>query len=283
MSQYLSDLQSLAQQWGAKFSEHYGTTCEWIDLHAANSAMAKYQQYKIAARMTNLRYEGSGTAVDLPGIVVSDTTTNDTTLKQKSVFKHTTSTLTSFTWSVKVGINVGISISVTVGVPPIASSTTKISANFSFDSKVSKTVSEKETWEIDREVLVPRHTRMDMTWTISEKESTATFYSDIVITGYIAIWNKDKIDVNDPGGNDKHNLWFIRIEEAFRDMLKWGIAVPSMYTIGSSSITFAASGECTGSSGFNTTFDMKQTPLTSTDSESGPPRVITQVGIPADD
>lgn len=42
--------------------------------------------------------------------------------------------------------------------------------------------------------------------TTYEKQSTATFYVDVIITGYIAISNNDKIDL---GYTDKHWLWFI--------------------------------------------------------------------------
>lgn len=70
MSQYVSDLQDLAQQWGIKFSELYDTTCRWIDLHATKPEMVQYKQYKIGAKVTNVRYEGSGTAIDMPVIVI---------------------------------------------------------------------------------------------------------------------------------------------------------------------------------------------------------------------
>ena len=284
MSEYVSNLQILAQQWGDKFSQHYGTTCKWIDLHATNRDMANYQQYKIAAKVTNVHYLGNGTAIDMPGIVVTDTTTNDTSLEQDSVFKHTKTTTSSFTWSMKETISIGFSLSFTVGVPEVASATTSMTTDLSLESTQGQTKTESQSWEIDRNVKVPAQTRMDMVWTITQKQSSATFYADVILTGYIAIWNNDKIDVNNPGGSDKHWLWFIPIGSAFTQMKSWGISVPSQYTINSDgSVTYSASGQCQGESGFNTTFTLKETPLSMTASTSQRPRLITEMAVPAQD
>lgn len=180
-------------------------------------------------------------------------------------------------------IDVGISITQKVGVPLVSSTTTNISADISFDSTKTNTKTETQAWEIDREVSVPPHTQVDMSWTINEKQSTATFYADVVLTGYIAIWNNDKIDFNNPGGTNKHWLWFIPVEEAFKEMTEWGVSVPSLYTIGSDSVTYSASGDCKGVSGFSTTFWLKQTPLTTTKKshKTASPRTIAQIGVPA--
>lgn len=206
--------------------------------------MAQYQQYKIGATVTNVHYQGTGTAIDMPGIVITDETVNDTSLVQKSVFKRSKSTTSTFTWTVHKAINVGISLTQKVGVPIVSSSTVNISASVSFDSTKSSTQTETQDWEINREVSVPPRTKVDMSWTINEKQSSATFYADIILTGYLAIWNNDKIDPNNPGGDDRHWLWFIPVDEAFKEMKDWGVSVPSLYTIGSGSVTYSASGEC---------------------------------------
>ena len=246
--------------------------------------MEKYQQYKIEAKVSSVNYQGSGTAIDKPGVVVTDKTINDTSVEQKSVFKRTKSTTSSFTWTVNEAINVGITLTERVGVPLVCSSTTSITASISFSSTQSETETESQSWEIDREIAVPAHTEVDMTWTINEKQSTANFNADIVLTGYFAIWNKDKVDVNNPGGSDKHWLWFIPIDEAFKQMNSFGIPVPSLYTTGPGSVTYTASGDCTGVSGFNTTFQLKQTPLPKNARSTKPAphaRTITEIAIPA--
>ena len=295
MTQYVSDLQALADRWGKVFSAKYGTSCRWVDLHARRSEMANYQQYKISAKSSNVRYEGSGTAIDQPGIVTTDSYTNNTSAEQTSVFKYSKSTTNSFTWTLKEGIEVGISVEFAVGVPPVASGKTTLSTNLSFEATQSKTEEEIETWAIDRNVTVPPQTKMEMIWTIKEQKSSATFYADLIMTGYFAIWNNNKIDVNNPGGSDKHWLWFIPITTAFSQMYSWGISVPSQYSIRSGSVMYKASGQCEGEAGVQTTFDLIENPLqgkllrqpkdrSSAATEStGNPRLITMFAVPADD
>ena len=294
MTQYVSDLQALADRWGKAFSAKYGTSCRWVDLHARRSEMANYQQYKISAKSSNVRYEGSGTAIDQPGIVTTDSYTNNTSAEQSSVFKYSKATTNSFTWTLKEGIEVGISVEFAVGVPPVASGTTTLSSTLSFEATQSKTEEETITWAIDRNVTVPPQTKMEMIWTIKEQKSSATFFADLIMTGYFAIWNNNSIDVNNPGGSDKHYLWFIPINMAFSQMYSWGISVPSQYSISSGSVIYKATGECQGEAGVQTTFDLIENPLQArsnqqskegmpTASQSGNPRLITMFAVPAED
>ena len=272
MTQCVSDLQSLANQWGNAFSKSHGTTCKWVDLHAKDRQMSPYQQYKIEAQVTNVRYESSGTAIDMPGIVVSDTTTNDSSVQQESVFKRTESLTSSFTWTMKEAIKVGLNLSAQVEIPPVVAKA-NLNAEISFEAAESSTKTETQTWEIDQPIHIPARSKMDMIWTIIEKQSLATFCGDIILTGYFAIWNNDKIDIHK--GADKHYLWFIPVVNAFRQMKDFGITVPSQYNIGYNSVTYKASGECKGNSGFNTTFSLKQSPLTAPSSQE-----ITKKGVP---
>ena len=292
MTEYVSDLQSLVQQWGNKFSQHHSTSCVWVDLYAERHEMAQYKQYKISASVQNMHYGSSGTTTSLPGYVFTDTTFNNSEVTQKSTFKQTKSVTNSFTWSMTATIGINIKLTFNVGVPAVASGTTEMSMNMSISSTQSQTESETRTWEIDREVTTPPKSKIVMVWTINEKESSAIFYADVVITGYVAIWNKVKIDINNPGGSDKHWLWFIPVDQVFREMQSYGISVPSQYSIGWGSVTYKASGLCKGKSGFNTTFTVTQYPppdlksgpkvaVPSKDLEENVQRRITEIGVPA--
>lgn len=219
--------------------------------------MAKHQQYKVAARVSNVRYEDS-TTVDLPGVPITYAAINDSDVEQNQKFKHTKDTTNHFTWSLKETISTGIPLSANVGVPPGCSFTTAMSTEISFDSPQTKTESETKTWETDHSPVLPPHCRIDITWTIKEKECSGTFYADIILTGHFAIWTKDKVDINNPSGSDKRRLWFIPVDEAFNQMKDFGVSVPPLYTVGAGSVTYRASGECKGVSGFNTEFSMAQ-------------------------
>ena len=278
MTQYVSDLQDLANEWGKAFSKHYGTTCKWVDLHAKRSEMEKYKKYKISAKSENARYEGQGDSLELPGIVTTDSVNNDSSVQQSVTFKYSKTTTSSFTWTLKEGIKVGIKVEFAVGVPPVASAKTTLSTEMSFEATQSKTESESVTWSIDRNVVIPPRSEMDMIWTIKQKAVSAKFYADIILGGYFAIWNKDKIDVNRPGGNDKHWLWFIPITHAFSEMTQWGIFYPSAYSVLGDSMVYKASGDCIGEAGLSTTFRLKQSPLT-TGVKAALPQAPQQVTI----
>ena len=239
--------------------------------------MANYQQNKIAAKVANVRYEEKGTAIDVPGTVITDHYINDTSSEQSSTFKYNKSTSNSFSWSLKEGIDAGISVKFAVGVPPIASGTTTLSTNISFEATQSKTVSETVTWSIDRNITVRPMTETDMIWTIKQQKCSATFHADIVMTGSFAIWNNDKIDVHNPSGSDRHWLWFIPITTAFQQMHEWGISVPPQYFISDSSVTYTASGECQGEIGVSTTFDVEETSLPEEFTDT--PGPVTKTGI----
>ena len=261
MTKYVSNLQDLANQWGREFSKRHGTTCKWVDLHAKQHDMAKYQQNKIAAKVANVRYEEKGTTIDVPGAVITDDYTNNSSSDQSSTFKYNNSTSNSFSWSLNEGIDVGIAVKFAVGVPPIVAGSTTLSTNISFEATQSKTESETKAWSIDRNIIARPRTKIDMIWTIKQQKSSATFHADIIMTGHFAIWNNDKIDVHNPGGSDRHWLWFIPITTAFRQMREWGMSVPPQYFISDSSVTYTASGECQGEVGVGTTFDVEETPL----------------------
>ena len=85
----MSNLQDLANQWGREFSKRYGTTCKWVDLHAKQHNMANYQQNKIATKVTNVRYEEKGTAIDVPGTVITDHYINDTIVRSSRALSNT--------------------------------------------------------------------------------------------------------------------------------------------------------------------------------------------------
>ena len=175
--------------------------------------MAQYQQYKkflLVFKMCTI-----AAVVQPPACryVFTDTTFNNSNVTQKSTFKQSKSVTNSFTWPKMESRCHLQSAFQELHLEPLK----KMSMDMSISSTQSQTKSETRTWEISREVTMPPKSKIVMTWTINEKESSAIFYADVVLTGYVATWNKDKIDVNNPSGSHKHCLWFIPIERVFRE------------------------------------------------------------------
>lgn len=244
MTQYVSDFYSLVHQWQDKCAEKESDV---VVITGSPDDLITSRGYRTDVYIKNVRYEGNGDALDTPGLVTTDSNTNGTDRDQTTVFKYTKTTTTSFTWTLKEGVKLGLKTEFDVGVPPIASAKTTLSAELSFDATQGQTKTDTVTWQIDRNVIVPAHTHVDMTWTIVEKKITATFFADVHISGSVSV-----------GGED----WECTrpLDEAFKDMKEWGIDVPSQYTVDNyrGEVIYKASGECKGKLGMQTTFNLKQ-------------------------
>ena len=177
----------------------------------------------------------------------------------------------------KETIDVGLTVSVSVGVPEVASGSASMSANIGLESTQSDTKTESQTWEIDRTVRVPPRTKVDMMWTVNQQSSAATFYASVILTGNINVMFKDPVDLNN--GGDNYRQWLVPIDYVFKSLQDNNCPTPN-YSIGSGYVTYAASGECQGESGYNTTFTLKQTPL-QTNKGLAEPRLITEIATPA--
>ena len=283
MSQYISDLEDLIKQWGNRYAERNNTTALWVDLHAKHPDMAQYQKYKLGVRVRNVRYEEGSVSNEMPPFKLEDTSTNNTPQPIENTFEQSRETTTVFTWNLNIGINTGSSSSFTsflVGIPPIASWFSNMSTEMEIDATSSKTETEVQSWSIKRRVIVPHHSRVDMTWSIGQETSFGTFHADVVLTGYVAVWLEDRVDINDPDeGSDDHWLWFVKIAKVFRQMKEWGIPVPYQYRDLSSSVIYKVSGSCDGQCGYDSEFDIKETPLNP--SKTAHERCVTEIGFHA--
>lgn len=251
MSNKIENLQDLATKWGNESSKRNGTTCRWVKLHAEGWGMDQYPQYKISSRVLKVWYDQNYDEVPLPGQILTSSFNNDSDGVGSAVFKKSKQTTTSFTWSITEGLELGISEEITAGVPEVAQSKTTLSAKISLSSTQGETKSETNTWEIDRTISVPPYKSIEMTWAINEAKITATFYADIEITGFFAIWNNDKVN--------GHWLYFVPVANAFRQMKEWGMQIPSQFSIQGNSVIYHAKGECAGQSGLNDVFSVKNT------------------------
>lgn len=222
-----------------------------MELHAEGWGMGQYPQYKISSKVLKVWYSQNYKEVPLPGQILTSSFNNNSGGVGSAHFKKSKQTTTTFSWSITEGIELGISEEITAGVPEVAQSKTTLSVKLSLSSTQGQSKSETESWEIDRTISVPAHTDIEMTWAINESDITATFYADIEITGYFAIWNNDKVN--------GHWLYFVPVANAFRQMQKWGISIPKNYSIKGNSVIYRAKGECKGQAGVNDVFSVKNT------------------------
>ena len=257
MSSYVSNLEDVIKSWGNAVAKKYGTSLAGIQMQYDPSA-ENTSDLPLKFKVTNVHYTGQGDCSDLPGLVITDTTTNGTDLKQTSDFKRTESTTATFTWTMKEAISVGISLEFGVDVPPVASAKTTITANISVSSTQSSTKTTTQSWEIDRSVTVPPRSRVDMTWAIIKKKVQANFACDVVIINNVRVIFSDPVALN---GDEPYEHWFVPIDWIFWSMDNMGVQYPSQYSWTHGSAIFKAAGFCSSALGLDTSFDLKQTRL----------------------
>lgn len=251
----IQSLQTLATAWGKESAKRSGTTCKWVRMHAEGDQMKQYKKYKIACKTTNVRYEPHTSKIPLPDRVMTSSFKNNGDGEGQVEFNESASTESSFTWSITEGLELGIETSATVGVPLVAAATVKLSSKVSFSSTQAQTKTETHSWAIKRMCTVPARTTADFVWTIKLSQIECTFHGDIEITGYFALWHKDKVDYG--YGQGKHWLYFTEIQNAFKEMKRWGLSVPPQYTIHRDKVVFRATGVTSGSAGVSDVFTVE--------------------------
>ncbi|MCG8642390.1 MAG: ETX/MTX2 family pore-forming toxin [Desulfobacterales bacterium] len=250
MSSSLSDFQAICNDWGNWFSKKHGTTCRWVKLHAEGWGMDKYQQYKINVRYGNTVY-GTQKPLDTPGFVYSQTYTNKTEEEQGNTFTRNESTTATFTWSLTEGIKVGLKVTGSVGLPLVAEGKVEASTEINFSSTQTKTETKTQAWSVSQPVRVPAYTEVDAELSIEQKKYDIDFTSDIIIGGWVAIWNNDKINL----GNGKHWLYFFPVSKVLHDKPHRG------YTVRGNRVVFKAKGTFKGVQGIGTRVKLSQTSL----------------------
>lgn len=257
MSEQLSDFQEICDAWGRWFSEKHGTSCRWVKLHAEGWGMDQYQNYKINVRHERTAYK----LIEPPAsvdIIAQQTFENDTDDKQGNTIVFSESTTDSFTWSLTEGIKVGATVGAKLaakgsadGVEAGAEQSGSLSVEVNFSSTQQWSSSRTRGWNVSQPIVVPPHSKVTSTVTIAQRSYNVEFTSDIVIGGYIAIWNEDKINL----GGGEHWLYFFPVSKVIMDKPQPG------YEVRGNEVVFKAKGILKGVYGLNSVVKAKQSPL----------------------
>ena len=107
----LSDIEAICKQYAEKHSKG---GVQFVDLYGTDPARA---QYKIETEVMNVCYSPSGKVIDKPDITIEEWFDNDTSQNQKQTFTKSSTTNSSFSWSVTEGIKIGTKVEVSFGLP----------------------------------------------------------------------------------------------------------------------------------------------------------------------
>ena len=199
---------NLAFTWAKKFK----TSVKWIDFKAEHPDM---QQFKWA----KTSYKHLSTKPEIPKNLPSSRTLeifqqwfdNPGKKEEKTTFVKSYEATNSYEWNTcKYFRN---SQKESVNLTMLDSSGERVSVNMEIDFSSNQTFKflEKKVWTFEETVVIPPKKSVLVKF-IANIDSYEDYYysSEVHIDGYVAIWFKDKIDLNaDPSKQiDKHWLWF---------------------------------------------------------------------------
>jgi Clostridium epsilon toxin ETX/Bacillus mosquitocidal toxin MTX2 len=250
----VSQLRSHVQAWGNAFSKKYGTTCDWVDLYAENPDMQAYQQYKVIVDNHDMEFIASS-PIEAPSQIFKNIYENGTSLEQQVIITFHKETSATFSWSITEGIDVGVQASLKAGLPNFAQGEIEVSTKISLSSTQEKSETDSQFWDYENYTFIPANTKISAQYIIMNQKYDVPFIADVSLSGYVAIWNKDKIDVNNPGGSDRHWLWFIPISSVFTDYPVQG------YVVRGSKVLYQVHGTFKGIQGISSYLKLEEYPI----------------------
>jgi len=251
----MNSLQQITDAWGNWFSQQHGTSCRFTAStnFGSQSDLDQYHQYQTNALVQNIAYDGNSPPVEGATVAYELWYDNGTTLQQSETFQETQTSTQSFTWSITEALSIGIEISATEGVPNVASSSQKVTVSLSLSSTQGATSTQSQTWQVNAPIQVPPDSSVKADMVISTQSYDINFTESVLLQGYVAIWNNDKVD--------GHWLWFYPIEEVFEDCIANNIIDTTGYSIGGGGVMTQATGVFSGSQGVSVGVTASQHPL----------------------
>jgi hypothetical protein len=270
----LNSLPQITDAWGAWFSGKNGTSCRFTAStnYGSQKDLDKYTQYQTTALIQNIVYDSNSPPIADSVVASTLWYDNDTTLQQSETFQETQTSTQSFTWSITEALSIGIEISATEGVPTVASSSQKLTVTLSLSSTQGATSTNTQTWQVNTPIQVPPNSSVKADMVISMQSYNVNFTASVLLKGYVAIWNNDKVN--------GHWLWFHPIESVFEDCINNNIIDTTGYSIVAGGVMTQSTGMFTGSQGISVGVTAKQYPLRSNMSFASR---VNLLAIPADE
>lgn len=251
----MKSLQEVTDAWGAWYSKKNGTTCRFTAStnYGSQSDLSAYKQYQVSAVCQAISYDGNSPPTGSSVSTYELWYDNGSSVQNQQTFTKTATSTQTFTWSITEALSIGVTISATEGVPSVASSTQSITATLSLSSTQGQTVTNTQTWSVNSIVNVPPNSSIKADMIISQENYDINFTQDVKMSGYVAIWNNDKVN--------GHWLWFIPISSVFQDCVDNNIIDTTGYTNLGNAVSVQASGVFTGSQGVSVGVSVNEYPL----------------------
>ncbi len=228
--------------------------------YGKQSALGDYHQHQVATKYSGIAYDPSAPS-PVPGQVTSVSTNyrNGTEVEQLVTYKQSKTTEQDLRISVTESLKVGVTMEVSAEIPAVAkvSETTSIEASLSSTQEFSH--KETQNWSVDLPLKIPAKSLVEASLVVGTQKYDIDWTATVTLTGNVAIWFNEKVDLNHDG--DNHWLWFVPVEEVFRDCQTHGIVDTTGYEITSNGVNAFASGKFTGGQGVSLSINAVQKPL----------------------
>ncbi|MFJ8314069.1 ETX/MTX2 family pore-forming toxin [Streptomyces sp. NPDC094147] len=271
-------LQEITDAWGRwmareRFPASNGCRFTASTDYGKQSFLNDYHRYQVAAKYRDIVYDASAPS-PVPGQVSSVATNyrNGTEVEQTVTYKQSKTTEQDLRISVTESLKIGVTVEVSAEIPAVAkvSETTSIEASLS--STQEFTHKETQTWSVDLPLRIPPKSTVEATLVVGTQKYDIDWTATVVLRGSVAVWFNEKVDLNQDG--DRHWLWFVPLDEVFRDCQRHQIIDTSGYEVIADGVNAFASGTFSGGQGVSLNVNALQKPLDSRQKRSAESRTI---------
>ncbi|MGW5821791.1 cytotoxin leucocidin [Streptomyces noursei] len=275
-------LQEVTDVWGKwmaeeRFPASRGCRFTASTDYGRRSELGAYHQYQVGAEYRGITYDPKAPS-PVPGQVNSVTTNyrNGSAVEQVVTYKQSKTTEQDLRISVTESLKIGVTVEVSAEIPAVAkvSETTSIETNLS--STQEFTHKETQNWSVDLPLRIPPKSLIEASLVVGTQQYDIDWTATVDLVGSVAIWFEEKVDLNHDG--DYHWLWFVPVEEVFRDCRAHGIVDTGGYEITANGVQGFARGKFGGGQGTSLNVNVVQQDLAGRTRRSAPRTVPVPLG-----
>jgi hypothetical protein len=256
MSSNITDFEALVQQYADKIAKERGTKVKWICIDGSQSHIKEqYPDMKVSVNVQDPVFFWDAPSLN-QDMLYKDRVTNNGSESVSTTISRSESVSNNFSWSTTEGIKVGASVKVSAKFAGIGAETEE-SFEFNFSSTQGESKTTTKTWGVNKTIVTPPKSSTEISWILDRNKSAGTFKSDVTISGNVAIWFKDKIDLNIPGGSNLHWLWFPTPASVIRELDN-----PNGFRTSGRDAIFNAVGKANADVGLESQLWVNETPIT---------------------
>ncbi|MUJ04975.1 hypothetical protein GNQ12_05815 [Pseudomonas aeruginosa] len=245
----MNDLQDITDAWGKWFAERNNLSLHYTASTDYSKHAPDYKKYQVSTKsvadfVTITSSRVTGTDIRLDEV---HETRNVTSLEQTSelslTYDITNTHKVSITHALKIGVKAGAKFK----IPLVGDTNIEISTDYTHTNNNEKTETKKNAIAVKIPVRVPPHKKVMGRGSFTIKTVVSSWEVPVLLQGYVAVRFHEFIYWNN--SPEKHALWFIPIEDIFKDCSWHEIIDTTGYKVVSNGVHAIIQGECTSSFG----------------------------------